>query len=185
MWPAALFIFFVSIPQGFEEARYFHQWKDLGLSTQEIGYLMSASGGGAAVACVVYGFVCPFVRLRILLALSILSTAAGTVIYVFYTSYQAAVAIEALSGFLATIGVLALMEIAVWATPREAAATGFSLLMSAWNLGDGAGNILTARLIEDFHVSFFVVIGVYTAATIVFLAAIWLLPNDLFNNPEG
>ena len=185
MWPAALFIFFVSIPQGFEEARYFYQWKDLGLSTQEIGYLMSASGGGAAVACVVYGFVCPFVRLRVLLAVGILSTAAGTVIYVFYTSYQAAVAIEALSGFLTTIGVLALMEIAVWATPREAAATGFSLLMSAWNLGDGAGNILTARLIEDFHVSFFVVIGFYTAATVVFLAAIWLLPNDLFNNPEG
>ena len=185
MWPAALFIFFVSIPQGFEEARYFYQWKDLGLSTQEIGYLMSASGGGAAVACLVYGFVCPFVRLRVLLAVGILSTAAGTVIYVFYTSYQAAVAIEALSGFLATIGVLALMEIAVWATPREAAATGFSLLMSAWNLGDGAGNILTARLIEDFHVSFFVVIGLYTTTQVVFLAAIWLLPNDLFNNPEG
>ena len=77
------------------------------------------------------------------------------------------------------------MEIAVWATPREAAATGFSLLMSAWNLGDGAGNILTARLIEDFHVSFFVVIGLYTTTQVVFLAAIWLLPNDLFNNPEG
>jgi sugar phosphate permease len=185
MWPAALFIFFMSIPQGFEDARYFYQWKDLGLSAQEIGYLKSASGVGAAVACVVYGLICRFVRLRVLLAVGILSTAAGTVSYVFYTSYQAAVAIEALNGFLEILGVLALMEIAVWATPREAAATGFSLLMSVWNLGDGAGNILTARLIEEFHISFFGVIGLYSAATFVFLPALWLLPKDLFNHPES
>jgi predicted MFS family arabinose efflux permease len=185
MWPAALFIFFVSIPQGFEEARYFYQWKDLGFSTQEIGYLKSASGGGAAVACVVYGFVCRFVRLRVLLGVGILSSAAGTMIYVFYTSYQAGIAIETLNGFLATLGVLAFMEIAVWATPREASATGFSLLMGVWNLGDGVGNILTARIIEDSHVSFFGLIELYAAATVIFLGALWVLPKDLFSHREG
>ena len=175
----------MSIPQGLEEARYFYQWKDRGLSTEAIGYLKSASGCGAALACVLYGYVCRFVRLRGLLAVGILSTALGTAIYVFYTSYDAMIVIEALNGFLATLGVLALMELAVWATPREAAAAGFSLLMGVWNLGDGAGNILSARLIEDFQFAFFDVINFYAAATVVSLAALLLLPNDLFNHPDG
>jgi predicted MFS family arabinose efflux permease len=185
MWPAALFIFLVSLFQGYEYARYYYQSNTLQLSSQEIGNLTSVSGAGAAIACVAYGLVCRFVHLRVLLATGILSTAAGTVIYVFYTSYQAAIAIEAFNGFLSTLGVLALMEIAVWATPHKAAATGFSLLMSVWNLGDRVGTLLAARLIQDFDVDFFVLIAICAAATVVFLPALWLLPKNLFNHPMG
>jgi hypothetical protein len=61
---------------------------------------------------------------------------------------------------------------------------GFALLMSAWNIGGSAGDILGAHIAHEWSLGFYRLVAIYTAFTLLPLAAIWLLPRAMFErNP--
>ena len=53
---------------------------------------------------------------------------------------------------------------------------GYSLLMSAFNLGMAASDILGSRLYDHYHLSLWTLIWISAATTALTLPAIYLLP---------
>jgi predicted MFS family arabinose efflux permease len=137
------------------------------------------------LATLVYGAIGRKLELRTLLATGLAGVSAGLWAYVFYRSLAAAVVIELLQGFLLTMAGLALMEAAVWATPKVAAAVGFAVLMSALNLGVTTGDVLSTILMERWPIGFYGLMQIYAAAAATMLGALLILPKNLFARREA
>ena len=180
MWIVAVLLFFATIPQEFQTPLFYHQRNELNFSVTMIGGLRFVSGCAGLLAAVAYGFLSKRVGLRFLLALGLVCGMSGVFIYVFYWSLQAAVVIEALHGFLVTLTTLALMEVAIWVTPKATAAMGFALLMSMWNVGDALGDIFGATLVQRWGISFVGLALIYSFGTAIILCALPFLPRTLF-----
>jgi hypothetical protein len=181
VWIAALFLLGVSLPQSFPTTLYFHQTTTLKFPVGDIGYLNACSGVGNLLAPAIYLLLCRRLEPRRLLYVAVAAGAMGTAIYLFYGSYNAAIAIHLVSGLLYNLSFLALMELAVWATPAGAAAMGFALIMSAWNVGGAAGDILGAHMAHGWFGGFFHLVAIYAAFATLAVAAIPFLPRAMFD----
>jgi predicted MFS family arabinose efflux permease len=184
LWIAAAFIFVASVPQGFPTPLWNFQKTGMNFSDTTIGYLRGAAGAGGVLAAVVYGFVYRRLPLRALIALGIAGSACGSLVYVFYSSLPAAVAIDSTNGFLTTLWVLAMMEMAVWVAPGSAAAAGFALLMGATNAGSALGDYLASQLVDWGWLSFSGIAALSAGATTAMLAPLAALPRMLFGPAE-
>jgi hypothetical protein len=185
LWEAAVFLLIAAVPQAFPTVLWDFQKHVLKFDDMTIGYLLAAEGAGGVLASIVYGWVYPRLRLRYLLAMGILCSAFGSIGYLFYRSVPTAIAIDTANGFLTTLWVLAMMETAVWVTPRRAAAAGFALLMSAVNIGAAIGDVLASSLVDWRVVSFAGIAVLYSGATVVILAIVPLLPGAFFTRRGG
>ena len=87
-------------------------------------------------------------------------------------------------GVLFNVSFLAIMELAVWATPSGAAAMGFALLMSAWNIGGSAGDILGAQVAHGWSLGFYHLAALYAVFSLLPLCAIRLLPRAMFERDQ-
>jgi len=183
-WFAAGLLLVASVPQAFQTPLYFFQTGELRLSLETVGYLKGVYGVGAVSATIVYAMVCRALPLRLLLRLGMAAGALAVLAYLGYRTLPAAFVIAALDGFLSTTCTLALMQVSVLAAPAASAATGFALLMSAWNIGDALGDVLGAALIERWQVGFFGLIGIYGAAMAAMLLLLPLVPQALLRQPE-
>ena len=184
VWAAAVFIFLVNVPQTFQTPVYYFQKSVLELSDTTIGVLGAVAAAGGLLAAALYAFISPRLSLRILLASNILGAVLGTLIYIFYDSFPAAIVIEATHGFMRALLTLALLELAVLATPGGAPAAGYALLMSAWNLGNAIGDYLASALVGRSFMTLFEVIDLYAGATALTLCAILFLPNKLLDHRD-
>ena len=180
VWLAGLFLLCVSLPQTFPTTLYFHQTTTLKFAVGDIGYLNAASGVGNLLAPALYLLLSRRLAPRRLLAGAVAAGAIGTAINLFYDLYGAALVIHFAGGVLFNVSFLAVMELAVWATPSGAAAMGFALLMSAWNIGGSAGDILGAYIAHGWSAGFFHLVAIYTAFALLPLGAIRLLPRAMF-----
>jgi len=185
LWLSALFLALVNAPQVFSTVLYFHQTEVLGLSNLEIGYLGSAAGIASVATAGLYGAVRARFALRPLLVAAILTNALCVGAFVFYRSWQAALAIEVLRGVLGTVAVLVLMEAAVRATPARAAAMGFALLMSAWNVDVAVGDYAGAWLVQHKVLAFYSLTGTFAALSALTVLALPLLPRVVFAEPSA
>jgi hypothetical protein len=182
LWLAGILLLLTGIPQEFSTSLYYYQRTELRLTDDVIGYLKGLSGFGSVLAAAAYGYISPRVPLRFLLQAAIIGGAVGTIIYCFYWSLGAAIAIEFVHGVLLTLWTLALMEVAVWATPQLSAAAGFAVLMSIWNVGSKIGDNLGAVIVERWSFSFFGLAGIYAILTLLTLYTITFLPRSLFDH---
>jgi hypothetical protein len=181
LWIAAAFIFVASIPQTFPTPLWDFQKCDMNLSDTTIGYLGGAEGAGSVLAAVIYSSVYRRLTLRALIAYGIIGSSFGSLCYLFYYSLPAAIAIDIANGFLTTLWVLAMMEMAVWAAPSTAPAAAFALLMGANNAGSALGDYVFSRL-ADWRVLSFTGITVCSAGGTAFMVALLLrLPDNLFS----
>src|SRR5262249_16936069 len=89
-------------------------------------------GAAGFAGAALYAVICRRFALRELLIAAIGVNALGTLLYLVY-AYQTAPAVHALGGLVAMWSELALMDMAVRATPRGCESLGFSLMMSAHN----------------------------------------------------
>ena len=185
VWITALFLFLVFLPQEFATPLYYHQKNELQLTDDLIGWLKFVAGAGSILASAGYAYLCQRLPLRSLATLSISCGAAGALIYIFYRSIPAAFAIEFMHGILYTLSTLAMIELAVWATPRAAAAMGFALCMSAFNLGDSIGDVVAAEIVQRSSVGFSGLVIIYAAVTALTLCALPFLPRALFDHRES
>ncbi len=184
VWSTFFFLCFVSAPQSFLSILYLQQTETLHFKYTTIGYLNSVSGAGGILATIVYGVLRRNWELRIWLVLGIACGCVDPFLFLFYQSLSAATAIHLAHGFLVTMTVLAMMEVAGRATPAAATALGFGFLASAWNTGIPIGDILAATL-RKFGFDFFGVMAIYSAVTLVTFVAPYLLPRALTADATG
>jgi predicted MFS family arabinose efflux permease len=182
LWIAVTFIFIASIPQTFPTALLDFQKEVLHFPDPTIGFLLGVGGAGTALAGVIYGFVYRLLPLRWLLALGIGASALGSLGYLFYWSLPAAIAIDGTNGFLTTLWVVAMMEMAAWVAPGAAAAAGFALLMGASNAGGAIGDYLAAGFLEWGFLSLPAVAALYAGLTMLTVIAVPFLPQALFGS---
>jgi hypothetical protein len=190
LWIAAGFIFVASMPQIFPTLLWNFQKCEMrlsdgtiGLSDTTIGYLRAAGGAGSTAVALIYGVIYRQFALKNLIAVGIVASSLGSLSYVFYGSLPAAFAIEIVNGFLTTLWILAMMEMAVWVAPKAAEAAAFALLMGAYNLGIGVGDYLFSDLADWGVLGLPGVAKLSALGTILMIILLRLLPNNLFGPP--
>jgi MFS family permease len=177
-WMAGLFLCLVCMSQSFPSLLFFHQTKELQFSFLTIGVLDSVAGLGGILATIVYGLLRRFQHLRAWLILGIICGSLDALIYGSYDSLAHAYPISLSHGFLITLSVMAMMEVAGWATPSASTALGFAFVASAWNTGIPLGDYVASQLaklgLDFYHVAY-----CYAAISLSMLGAPFLLPKRI------
>jgi len=148
VWVVAGFVFFFNFSPSFGPALIYYQTDVLGFSQNFIGLLGSLGAVGAVVGAFLYAPLSRRVSLRRLIPAAIVAATVGTLVYLLYRSWQAAVAIDLVFGCVAMMTQLAFLELAARACPRRVEATFFALLMSVFNGGTQVGQITGGHLYD-------------------------------------
>jgi predicted MFS family arabinose efflux permease len=182
MWAAAGLAGLFYFAPGVMTAVFYAQQNELHMNTQAQGYLQFLSGGFGVLAATLYGaFAARRFTLRTLLVVCLLFGAAGNLAYLFYTSVGNAQLVESFNGFGFTLAEVALMHLAVRATPPGSEALGFALMMSVRNLGLFGADWFGANLLDHYHVSFNALIIANGATSLLAVPLVFLLPAIIVN----
>ena len=180
LWAAAgLAALFYSAP-GLVTAVFYIQQNDLHMNTQAQGFLTFLSGSAGVVAAALYGaFACRRLTLRTLLIVCLLAGAVGNFAYWFYGSVTQASIAETVNGFGYTLAEVAIMHLAVRATPAGSEALGFSLIMSVRNFCLYGGDWIGAAMIDRWHLPFHQLVAINAATTLLAVPLVLFLPKAL------
>jgi hypothetical protein len=180
MWAAAgLAALFYSAP-GLITALFYVQQNELHMTTQEQGFLTFLSGGAGVAAAALYGtFACKRLTLRTLLLVCLVAGAIGNLAYWFYGSVTQASIAETVNGFGYTLAEVAIMHLAVRATPAGSEALGFSLIMSVRNFCLYGSDWIGAAMIDRWHLSFHHLVAINAATTLSAVPLVLLLPRAI------
>jgi BT1 family len=184
LWLAAGMLFLVFVVPGMQTALTYRQSDDLHFSKELIGRLASVEGAAGVVCTLLYAVLCRRLNLRRLIVLAIAGNAAATLLYLAYSA-STAYPIHAITGALAVLSDLALMDLAVRATPAGCEALGFSLMLSVRNFGLAMSDVTGSKLMDQAHLSFSALILINAATTAAVLAFVPLLPRALVLRKEG
>src|SRR5665213_2589655 len=152
MWAAAGFMALFYFAPGIMTAVFYRQQNDLHLSTQGQGFLQFLSGSFGVLAALLYGGIaCRRLTLRTLLFWCLIFGTAANLGYLFYSSVGRAEVIESFNGFGYTLAEVAMMDLAVRATPAGSEGLGFSLMMSVRNFALFGSDWFGSKLLADYH----------------------------------
>jgi hypothetical protein len=179
MWGAAGLMALFYIAPGFATALFYKQQNDLHLGTQAQGFLQLIAGVCGVLAAVGYGILCRRLNLRTLLVGCMVFATAANLGYLFYNSAGRAQAIEGLNGFGYTLAELALMDLAVRATPAGSEGLGFSLMVSVRNLALFGTDWFGSHLLDEYHFSFDSLVLANSLTTLIAVPLVFLLPRLL------
>ena len=138
----------------FFTAVFYEQQNELHMNTQAQGFLQFIAGITGVLAAIGYGFLCRRFNLRTLLVGACCLGTAANLGYLFYSSLGRAQVIEGFNGFGYTLAELALMDLAVRATPAGSEGLGFSLMVSVRNLALFGTDWFGSKLLDQYHFSF-------------------------------
>ena len=179
MWAAAGFMALFYCAPGIATAVFYKQQNDLHLATQGQGFLQFLSGlFGMAAAGLYGGFACRRLSLRQLLMGCLLFGTAANLGYLFYSSVGRAEIIESFNGFGYTLAEVAMMDLAVRATPRGSEGLGFSLMMSVRNLTLFGSDWFGSKLLETYHLNFNTLVIANGAISLIAVPLVLLLPRS-------
>jgi len=176
MWAASGLLGLFYIAPGIQTAVFYRQQNDLHMNTQAQGILQMLGGIGCVVAAVVYGFTCRRFNLRKLLVGCLFAGTLANLIYLFYSTPARAQAIETLNGFGYTLAELALMDLAVRATPRGSEGLGFALMMSVRNFALYGTDWIGSKMLDKYHLAFSTLVLSNAATTAITIPLVFLLP---------
>ena len=179
MWGAAGLMALFYIAPGFATALFYKQQNDLHLDTQAQGFLQLIAGVCGVLAALGYGVLCRRLNLRTLLVGCMIFATAANLGYLFYSSAGRAQAIEGLNGFGYTLAELALMDLAVRATPAGSEGLGFSLMVSVRNLALFGTDWFGSHLLDEYHFSFDSLVLANSLTTLIAVPLVFLLPRLL------
>jgi predicted MFS family arabinose efflux permease len=185
MWAAVGLMALFYIAPGFSTAIFYRQQNDLHLSTEWQGFLQLIAGICGVLAALGYGYVCRRLKLRTLLFWCLLIATVANLGYLFYSSLHRAEVIDGINGFGYTLAELALMDLAVRATPAGSEGLGFSLMMSVRNLALFGTDWFGAQLLERYHISFNSLVLANSATTLVAVPLVLLLPLVLVSRKDS
>ena len=177
MWGAAGLMALFYIAPGFATALFYKQQNELHFTTQAQGFLQLIAGICGILAAVCYGILCRRLNLRTLLMASMVVATAANLGYLFYSSTGRAQAIEGLNGFGYTLAELALMDLAIRATPAGSEGLGFSIMVSVRNLALFGTDWFGSNLLDQYHLSFDSLVITNSATTLIAVPLVLLLPR--------
>jgi hypothetical protein len=180
VWAAAAIAALFYLAPGLNTALFYLQQNTLHLNTQNQGHLTLLSAGGGMLAAVLYGvFAARRFLLRSLLVACLLIGALVALGYLYYDSYVHAQIIDAVNGFGYALGEIAVMHLAVRATPAGSEALGFAVLMAVRNFFMWGSDWLGSALIDQFHMHFDTLVYVNVGTTLLAVPLVLMLPKVL------
>jgi hypothetical protein len=185
MWAAAGLMALFYIAPGFATAVFYKQQNDLHMDTQAQGFLQLIAGVFGVLAAVGYGVLCRRLNLRTLLVACMILGTAANLGYLFYASVGRAQIIEGFNGFGYTLAELALMDLAVRATPAGSEGLGFSLMVSVRNLALFGTDWFGSKLLDVYHVSFDSLVIANSVTTAVAVPLVFLLPRIIVGRKDA
>ena len=103
----------------------------------------------------------------------------------FYSSVMNARIIEGINGFTATLGEVALMDLAVRATPAGSEGLGFSLMVSVRNFALFGTDWLGSLMLDKLHMPFNDLVLANAATTAIAVPLVFLLPAALVGGKDA
>jgi predicted MFS family arabinose efflux permease len=178
MWAAAGFMLLFYCAPGIATAVFYKQQNDLHMNTQAQGYLGFLSGLFGMISAAIYGaYACRKFNLRKLLFVCMLFGTVANLAYLFYSTVHNAQIIESLNGFGYTLAEVAMMDLAVRATPAGSEGLGFSLMMSVRNLALFGSDWAGSKLLDAYHLQFSTLVIANAAITFIAVPLVLLLPR--------
>jgi hypothetical protein len=185
MWAAAGLMALFYIAPGFGTALFYRQQNELHMGTQAQGFLQLTSGVFGVLAAIGYGMLCRRLTLRTLLAACMVLGTVANLGYLFYSTVGRAQVIEGFNGFGYTLAELALMDLAVRATPAGSEGLGFSLMVSVRNLALLGTDWFGSKLLDAYHVSFDALVIASSVTTAAAVPLVFLLPRIIVGRKDG
>jgi MFS family permease len=169
LWAVAGFILCWTFSPSIGTPLFFYQTDTLGFSQPFIGTLASLSSVAAIMGALAYAGISRRVALNAMLRLSIGIGVASTLAYLLYKDVLSAILIDVTFGGIGMIAMLAFLDLAAKACPKQAEGTFFALLMSIYNGGVQGSEIIGGWLYETLGYTWLILIS--AACT----ALCWLL----------
>ena len=185
MWAAAGLMALFYLAPGLQTATFYKQQNDLHMNTEAQGILQLVFGIGGIVSATGYGFLCRYWNLRRLLLWCLLGATITSLGYLFYTTPLRAQIVETVYGFGFTLAELALMDLAIRATPAGSEGLGFSLMMSVRNLALFGTDWFGAKLMDQYHLPFNSLVIANAATTLITVPLVFLLPKLIVGHKDA
>ena len=185
MWMATGLMVVFYLAPGLQTALFYKQQNDLHFSTKAQGLFELCGGICAIVATLVYAYLCSRFNLRKLLPTCLAVGAAANIGYLFYTSMARAGVIEGFNGFAYAAAELAIMDLAIRATPTGCEGLGFALMMGIRNFALFGTDWFGSSLIDKFHWSFDSVVLSNAAVCATTIPLVLLLPATLLDRKDA
>jgi hypothetical protein len=185
MWAAAGLMAVYYLAPSTITAQFYKQQVDLHMTTQAQGLLGAIYGIFGILAALGYGYACRRINLRNLLVGCILVATACHLNFLSYATPARAEVVAAFDGFGFTLAEMALMDLAVRATPAGVEGLGFSLLMSVRNFALFATDWFGSSLIDAHHFKFDTMILLNAAVTASTVPLVLLLPLTLVRRKDA
>lgn len=183
---AAALVLLVYVAPGLHTPLFYHQQDVLGFDATLMGALQTWGGVGVLLGGLAYGVICRFVPLRVSLPAGIGLVAASTLLFLAYDSRDAALWIHPVSGFIGTLGVLPLYDLAARAAPRGSETFGYAFIVTMQTVGNYAiSDVVGSVLYGRYHLTFDRLVWVDAAATLAVLLFLPALPRVLLAGREG
>ena len=183
LWMALLFIALFYFSPGFATPLFYKQTDELHFSKQAIGNLGVFSGAFAILAAILYGQLIKRVHIRILLFIGVATAAAGTLLYLFYSSWTRAVFIESQNGLFFGFAEIAILDLAARATPKGCEGLGYSLMLSIRNVALFGADVVGSYL-ADHNWPFANLVYLNAGTTAIVLVLLPLLPAALMRSSD-
>ena len=184
LWAAGIFLALVYISPGFQTPLLYLQTDTLKFSLPFIGLMETIEGLTGLGGALVYAALCRRYNLRRLLVTAIAANAVFTLAYLAYSGRSAPV-IHGLGGLVVICSELALMDLAVRATPHGCESLGFAIMMSARNFAMKGSDVIGSWLLDSRGWAFADLVWLNAATTALVLVFIPLLPRLLLLGRDG
>jgi predicted MFS family arabinose efflux permease len=186
MWAAAAFSALFYCAPGIFTAEFYQQQNVMHLNTEGQGMLMLLQGVFGVISATLYGtFFCRRINLRWLLAVCIMVGAASQFGYAFYTTFHRAWFIDSFYGLGWTAADMALMDLAMRATPAGSEALGFSLMMSVRNLSLFGSDWVGSKAMDVYHLHLSTMATANALISLIAVPFVFLLPGFIVDRRDS
>ncbi len=185
LWAAIGLMALFYIAPGFATALFYRQQNLLHLNTEIQGYLGMLGGAGGVAAAFAYGRLCRRFNLRMLLPWCLGIATVTNLGYLYYSTFLRAQVIDGMNGLGYALAELALMDLAVRATPARSEGLGFSLMMSVRNLALFGTDWIGSKLLSMHLLSFHWLVLSNSLTTAVTVPLVFLLPMAVVGRKDA
>jgi MFS family permease len=183
-WAAIIFIGLYYFAPGFSTLLFYRQQDVMHLNTQQQGLLTSTGAAGGILGAGIYFGVVRRFAMRTSLFIGVATSGLGTLLYLFYSSYGPAFAIDFQNGFFGAFAEVALIDLAARATPVGCEGLGYSCILSMRNISLFGADWLGSLLADKRHWSWETMVWLNAITTLVVLVLLPFMPKKIMGSRD-